>query len=570
MNQYDNFKFYIDADIIKGDSEGEMRIRGIASDSSKDRQGEYLDPRTMDLSDFDIINWNHKGKDDPSAIIGYPDKSKVKITPNNELYVEGVLHNNVPMAKATYNLMNALQKSPNGKRLGMSVEGMVLERDPNNPNKITKSKITGVAICPVPVNGATWTELIQKGFTDEHDPIYDNETLLLEQELEKAISIESTTDSKENTGIDRKIEKESIDGATPKKKKKSVKEVIDNDLEEDVEEKGLSKAETYEKIFNYFYINDLQKAKSIFNIITKISEMDKKEITDETIQKAMSILDLASEASNEETVVVDEVVKSEDSEDLEKAMKNKEVIKKNDDEVVEENKNEEDVDKDSDNEEVIEKKSKPKFSDKVAKAAKEDCNDMVKKGLEFDEIQKSMSELGYSSELVSDVYDSLIVKEQPSNSIDKSVIEDLMKSQVEELSTLIKSQNDELDSKFSKYDSVIKSYSDQIETLSKSFTSITEENTNLKQRLENIEKTPLSGKSILSKSFVDRFEASNTNSAYNLNSKSDRNALIQKSFDLGVAKGDEELMRVAAVLESTGQLTPRHISKLTSVGISVI
>ena len=451
-----------------------MRIRGIASDSSKDRQGEYLDPRTMDLSDFDVINWNHKGKDDPSAIIGMPDKSKVRVTENNELYVEGILYNNVPMAKATYTLMNAMQKSNTGRKLGMSVEGMVLERDPNNPNKITKSKITGVAICPVPVNGSTWTELIQKGFTDESDPIYDNETLLLEQELEKAISIESTTDSKEDTGVDRKIEKESIDGATPKKKKKkaNVKEVVDNEVEDSVQKNELSKAEIYEKIFNYFYINDLQKAKQIYNLVTKISQMDKKQITDETINKALSILDIANEVvtTNEVEANSTEVVEKSEEVTLEKA---EEVIVTN--EIEKAFKKEDDKKSDdADDKKEDKKKDKPKFKDEVYKAAKCEADEMMKESKSKDDIKKALVDGGYSENLAdvicADISNTAdIVQESP---IQKSEIETLMKSQVNELSEIIKSYNTSLDNKINSFESIAKSSETKVEELAKSLNTL--------------------------------------------------------------------------------------------------
>jgi len=563
MNQHDKFKVFIDADIIKSNSEGEMRIRGIASDDSKDRQGEYLDPRTMDLSDFDTINWNHKGKDDPSAIIGEPDKSKVRITPDNKLYVEGILYNNVPMAKSTYNLMNALQKSPSGKKLGMSVEGMVLERDPNNPNRITKSKITGVAICPVPVNGATWTELIQKGFTEDVDLIYDAETLLLEEQLEsidKAISIETTTNAIDNEGVDRKIEKESVEG-TKKKKKKAIKEVVDN-MEENI---TLSKAEVYEKIFNYFYINDLQKAKDIYKIISKISEMDKKQITDETVQKALDILSLAdSNSVNEDKVVTEEVSKSIEVEDLEKAIKQPENS-------MEEKKEDNEEEVEDENKEVIEKKQKPKFKDEVKKSAKADAKELTKTCSNMDEVKKSMVTMGYSEDLVSDVFidmESESIEEK--QNIYKAEIEDLLKSQVEELSSVFKSQNDELSNKVNSYEELIKSSNDQLETLSKSLNTLLEENTKLNDRLKKIENTPIGSKSMLSKSFVDRFQAiEKGDSVYNIGLISDKKHLIEKAFNLGEINGDHELMQIASNLETTGQLTPRNVDKLASVGIKI-
>jgi len=106
------FKFFLPADIEKATSDKGvevMKVKGIASTANTDSQNEALSPSGMDLKDFKWINWNHHGSKDPSTIIGEP--TKAEVTKSNELYIEGVLYPEVPMAKTVWGLMKAL-KSP--------------------------------------------------------------------------------------------------------------------------------------------------------------------------------------------------------------------------------------------------------------------------------------------------------------------------------------------------------------------------------------------------------------------------------------------------------------------------
>lgn len=270
MNE--KFKFYLPADLIKAagpNGSEEMRIKGIASTPSKDSQQEYLDPSGFDLSSFRWLNWNHKGKDDPGTIIGEPDRSKCKITANNEFYIEGLLYPEMPLAQSAFGLMKALQNSPSGNKLSLSVEGKVLKRgsdDPKNPayKRILKSKITAVALCPIPINGDTWTDLLTKGVTEENstgknEEEYDEETM-------KAIEAAGSVTSKE-------------------------------DVEGTIKQTGLRKSDIYERIFKEYPSLDIEKAKSVYSLIEKIAQMDKtaKTVSEETIKKSFEILNIASE-----------------------------------------------------------------------------------------------------------------------------------------------------------------------------------------------------------------------------------------------------------------------------------
>lgn len=265
----ENFRFFMPVDIFKAtDKNGSevMKISGIASTSSRDSQGETLDVKNFDLTNFSQINWNHKGKDDPAAHIGEP--TMTKIVDGNKLYIEGVLYPDVPMAKAVYTLMKALKKSPSGKKLGLSVEGKVIERESNDEKSplyknIKKARITGVAVCPHPINGDTIVDLMEKGYTkDDIDLLYDDS-------LEKAISL---------------IEDDIL---------------TSTNLENKKNEKSFEKSVLVEKIYNYFGDINQESLKSVIDIVEKISKMSKTPITEETLRKAMEILNIASSENKE-------------------------------------------------------------------------------------------------------------------------------------------------------------------------------------------------------------------------------------------------------------------------------
>lgn len=296
----DNFKFYLPADILKAtdiNGQEKMTFKGIASTSDKDSQGEFLDPSGFDLSSFQWINWNHKGKDDPSTIIGEP--TLAKITPNNELYIEGVLYDDVPMAKSTFALMKALNNSPNGNKLSLSVEGKVIQRGSENEKdplykKILKSKITAVAICPVPVNANTWVDL-QKGVLSndlEKEEQYDEETEKAIQAADSVI-VKEDVETKKNHAQENSLVKE-----------------------------ALKKSDVYDIIFKNYPSISIEDAKSVYSLIEKSTTMstENKTVSSETISKAFEILNLASEelskaAKQEEKQEVKE--KEEEEEDNE-------------------------------------------------------------------------------------------------------------------------------------------------------------------------------------------------------------------------------------------------------------
>lgn len=163
MKQEDRFNFFVPVTIEKSGVNGErMTIKGIASTPHKDSQEEILEPTGFDLKRFlsqGFLNWNHLSKSDPSFIVGEP--TLAKITKDGNLYIEGELYNDSPLAKKVWDLAKTLEKSGSKRKLGFSIEGTATERDFVNPKIVRKAEITGCAITPTPVNTNTVMEVMK-------------------------------------------------------------------------------------------------------------------------------------------------------------------------------------------------------------------------------------------------------------------------------------------------------------------------------------------------------------------------------------------------------------------------
>lgn len=154
----DDFKFVIPAEIKKG-KDGEWRVSGVASTSSVDRQGEVIIPEGIDATPIakgkGFFNWDHDNS--PENTVGVLDSYKKT---GAGMFVEGRLFKNHTRAKAVYEIMSSLNKGDTG-RVGMSVEGKVIERDPVNPSIIRRCLIKNVALTMNPVNQDTYADIIK-------------------------------------------------------------------------------------------------------------------------------------------------------------------------------------------------------------------------------------------------------------------------------------------------------------------------------------------------------------------------------------------------------------------------
>lgn len=222
-----SFNFIVPAEITKSE-DGDWKIRGLASTETVDQQGETIIQKGIDLSPIDqrrgIINFDHqKG---PENTIGLLDGYKQS---DNGLFIEGRLFKNHSRAKAVREIMSSLGKSDRG-RVGLSVEGQVLERDPKNPKVIKKCRINAVAVTLNPVNQSTYADLVKSmsganiefNSTEETQTQHDEQPIFTAKQVveivEKALAVSGSngqTAPADRSGGDA-LSQESMD----KKKKK--------------------------------------------------------------------------------------------------------------------------------------------------------------------------------------------------------------------------------------------------------------------------------------------------------------------------------------------------------------
>lgn len=156
-NDNDTFSVQIPAEIIKAN--GKWTVQGLASTSNIDIQGETILPEGVDLTPIDenkgILNWDHlPGPENTIGVLtGY---SK---TPNG-IFIKGDLFQKHDKAKAVKQIMESLAVEDRG-RMGLSVEGSIISRDPRNPKIITKCRINAVALTMKPVNSDTYASMVK-------------------------------------------------------------------------------------------------------------------------------------------------------------------------------------------------------------------------------------------------------------------------------------------------------------------------------------------------------------------------------------------------------------------------
>lgn len=176
INPDSDLHFFVEFDTIeKGkDKNGKevLKVGGIASTNTVDKEGETLDPNGFNFQPFltnGYFNWHHQTKNNPMAIIGEPTAAKVT---DEGFYVEGELYPENPIAQQVWQLANVLQKNSKKRRLGFSIEGKATKRNPLNPKKVEAAIITGCAITHSPINNNTLLNIL-KGEGSEEPPMYD-------------------------------------------------------------------------------------------------------------------------------------------------------------------------------------------------------------------------------------------------------------------------------------------------------------------------------------------------------------------------------------------------------------
>lgn len=152
------FRFICDLNkSVKQDENGDYIIEGVASTDKMDEEQESLDAKGLDYKYFldqGFIKWEHEKN--PDNYIGEPLEAKIK---NGDFFIKGRLYKHSNLAKRAIEAIKTLKKSGASRKVGLSVEGSILERDPKNSNKIKRAIVRNVVLTFNPVNTDTWVDL---------------------------------------------------------------------------------------------------------------------------------------------------------------------------------------------------------------------------------------------------------------------------------------------------------------------------------------------------------------------------------------------------------------------------
>ena len=152
------FKIIVPAEITKS-KDGNFKVRGLASTDKIDSQGEIVVPSGVDLTPIEqgrgLINWEHQPG--PENTLGLLD-GYTRI--DNGFYIEGRLFKKHEKAKAVKQIMESLEEGDKG-RMGLSLEGAIIQRDSENPNIIQRCIVDQVAMTMKPVNSDTHVDLVK-------------------------------------------------------------------------------------------------------------------------------------------------------------------------------------------------------------------------------------------------------------------------------------------------------------------------------------------------------------------------------------------------------------------------
>lgn len=523
VNLHSNkFNFFVPLNIEKGkDSKGGdlVKIKGIASSSSaKDSDGETLIPSGFDFAPLlktGFLNWNHQATKSAKAICGEPTAAKV-INGGKDFYIEGVLYPNA-QGKEVADLAYTLEQYSLTRRLGFSIEGQVVEKDPLNPKRITKARITGVAITQSPKNPNTLMSII-KGETDELY-VNDEDVEETEEEKKKRLKKEGTTEKAIDTVAIGPATKESVEH----KKKPIVGDF-------------LNKSDIYIQI-NDRYNTDIVKAKEVYNFVLAVNQKlfnNMATITSEVLLKSFDILDGIAKGDEENDFKkkgIDEDVEEKDidveDEDLEE------------DKEVEESENE---DFEDDNDEIEETEEEKKIAKGIAKG-------LISSGMDKEEVIKAMVSSGVSKKLAETSHASCIkeaeaLKENGGEVTAAKV--PIVKSEEEELgktedsfTDLFKGLQDDLGDKFSAVGEILKAIVDDNSSLKESVETLQKSLTDAEQEISTIKSTPNPRKSITTARQVERFEKGEEDGSevYNISDRRDIARLSDRLF------GEVQLMK---------------------------
>lgn len=192
----------------------ERRIGGIISTEHKDKQGEVVVQRGLQLDDFLKNGWlNDNHSKDTAGVVGYPlEVTRTTHRGKPATYVEGYLLKGHDRADEIWSLANALQKTD--RRLGFSIEGKVMRRSGNDGKIIAQARVTNVAVTNCPVNDVTNLDILAKSM------IAIESGLDMEKAMAAGAAIDAPAEAVAGDGFALRTESLESDQKKKKKRKK--------------------------------------------------------------------------------------------------------------------------------------------------------------------------------------------------------------------------------------------------------------------------------------------------------------------------------------------------------------
>lgn len=175
------FKIHIPFEVLEK-SQSDRLIGGICSTEDLDLQQERLLQDGLDFGPFLQHGWfNDNHSKDTGAAVGEPTLAELREFSNGRKawYVEGRMFE-TPRATEIFSLAKSLSRPGSKRRLGFSVEGAVVERDPEDPRTVRKAIVREIAITRCPVNTSTELQVLTKALA-----VGDQGAVLTREALEK-------------------------------------------------------------------------------------------------------------------------------------------------------------------------------------------------------------------------------------------------------------------------------------------------------------------------------------------------------------------------------------------------
>jgi hypothetical protein len=118
-----------------------------------------------------LLNYEHQAKQSSKFIVGEPIKAEIK---DNKFFIKGKLWKGQKVAEDLWDTLHIMKDNKSNRKLGWSIEGKALQRDPVNPKRITKALITNVALTFQPKNKNTWAQISKGEYTEPYiEPEFD-------------------------------------------------------------------------------------------------------------------------------------------------------------------------------------------------------------------------------------------------------------------------------------------------------------------------------------------------------------------------------------------------------------